>query len=56
MPENGAKNAALLAIEILALQDETLAKQYADFRAQQHSKVQAVDDEVSKDWRGHLKA
>jgi len=56
MPENGAKNAALLAIEILALQDQTLAKKYADFRDKQHSKVQALDSQVSKDWRGHLKA
>lgn len=36
---NGAKNAALLAIEILALQDEQILKQLEDFRKQQTEKV-----------------
>lgn len=36
---NGAKNAALLAIEILALQDEKILAQLEDFRKQQTEKV-----------------
>jgi len=39
MPENGGKNAALFAIEILALNDENLAKKYNQFRVAQHDKV-----------------
>jgi 5-(carboxyamino)imidazole ribonucleotide mutase len=39
MPENGAKNGALLAIRILALSDNELAKQYEDFVAKQHDTV-----------------
>jgi 5-(carboxyamino)imidazole ribonucleotide mutase len=37
--EPGAKNAALLAIAILALQDETLRKKWEAFRANQTRKV-----------------
>ncbi|MBQ0118849.1 MAG: 5-(carboxyamino)imidazole ribonucleotide mutase [Paludibacteraceae bacterium] len=36
---DGAKNAALLAIEILALHSNELAKQLSDFRRQQTEKV-----------------
>ena len=36
---NGAKNAALLAIAILALQDKTLLEQLESFRKQQTEKV-----------------
>jgi 5-(carboxyamino)imidazole ribonucleotide mutase len=43
MPENGGKNAGLMAIEILALQDEELAKKYEAFRQKQHDKVLADD-------------
>src|ERR1035437_8111594 len=39
MPENGGKNAALLAIRILALSDPDLAKKYADFIQKQHNAV-----------------
>lgn len=43
MPENGAKNGALLAIEILALSDEDLLTRYKDFKTRQHDSVLAVD-------------
>lgn len=35
----GAKNAAILAVQILALSDEALAKKLADFKAEQTKKV-----------------
>lgn len=47
MPENGAKNAALLAVEILAVSDEQLAQRYAVFRQKMHDEVIAKDEEVS---------
>lgn len=39
MAINGAKNAALLAVEILALSDESLLQQLEEFRREQTSKV-----------------
>jgi 5-(carboxyamino)imidazole ribonucleotide mutase len=39
---NAAKNAALLAVSILALQDESLREQYIAFRRQQTEKVLAT--------------
>ena len=49
MPENGAKNAALMAVEILSLLDEELAKKYQAFRQKLHDEVVAIDqDLVSK--------
>lgn len=39
---DGAKNAALLAVEILALQDEALLKKLVDFRTKQTEKVLAT--------------
>lgn len=46
MPENGAKNAGLLAVEILALSDEELAKKYEAFRKTQHDQVLADDADL----------
>lgn len=43
MPENGAKNAALLAVEILSLHDEGLRAAYQVFRATQADTVSAAD-------------
>lgn len=43
MPENGAYNAALLAVEILSLSDTELAKKYDDFRHTQAAQVVAAD-------------
>lgn len=46
MPENGARNAALLAVEILALNNTDLAAQYASFRQTQHDAVIAADTKI----------
>lgn len=55
MPENGAKNGALLAIRILALQDDELAEKYADFVKKQHDAVLEVDAIIqSKGWESLL--
>jgi 5-(carboxyamino)imidazole ribonucleotide mutase len=55
MPENGAKNSALLAIRILALQDESLAQKYVDFVKRQHDEVQAKNDQINTDgWESLL--
>jgi 5-(carboxyamino)imidazole ribonucleotide mutase len=42
----GAANAALLAVEILALSDEALASRYADFRANLQKKIEQDDREL----------
>lgn len=55
MPENGSKNAALLAVRILALSDNELAKKYADFVVKQHDAVLASDAELqSEGWQAYL--
>jgi phosphoribosylaminoimidazole carboxylase PurE protein len=48
MPENGAKNAALLAVEILSLQDKTLAAKYDAFRKSQRDEVLSKDEQLQK--------
>jgi len=48
MPENGAKNAALLAVEILSLQDKTLAAAYDAFRKTQRDEVSSKDAQLQK--------
>lgn len=48
MPENGAKNAALLAIRILALSDTELAKKYESFVAKQHDAVLDKDAQLQQ--------
>ena len=45
----GAKNAALYAISILALNDKTLAEKLRDFRKKQHDKVLAADAELQQE-------
>ena len=45
---DGAQNAALLAIQILALSDEKLASSYADFRAKATEKVLAKNKEIEQ--------
>ena len=47
LPENGARNAALLAVEILALNDPELAIKYASFRQAQHDAVIAADAKIN---------
>jgi 5-(carboxyamino)imidazole ribonucleotide mutase len=49
MPENGAKNGALLAVRILALNDSELAKKYADFVSKQHDAVIATDEQLQNE-------
>ena len=44
---DGAKNAALLAVEILAVSDEALAEKLAAFRAEDTAKTLAADREIS---------
>jgi phosphoribosylaminoimidazole carboxylase PurE protein len=52
MPENGGKNAALLAIRILALSDNELAKQYDAFVQKQHDAVLDKDARLqSEGWQ-----
>jgi phosphoribosylaminoimidazole carboxylase PurE protein len=46
MPENGAKNGALLAIRILALLDDDLAQKYAEFVQKLADEVRAKDAAV----------
>lgn len=48
MPENGAKNAALLAIEILSLTSPALSKKYEAFRQKQHDDVVKTDIETRR--------
>ena len=45
---DGAKNAALLALEILSVSDEGLAEKLADYRAADTEKTLAADREISE--------
>ncbi len=55
MPENGGKNAALLALRILALSDAELAKKYDSFVKKQHDSVLDKDAKVqSMGWQSYL--
>jgi 5-(carboxyamino)imidazole ribonucleotide mutase len=55
MPENGAGNAALLALRILALQDETVAKKISKFRQKLHDKVIETDKKLQQEgWEKFL--
>jgi 5-(carboxyamino)imidazole ribonucleotide mutase len=55
MPENGAKNAALLAIEILSLSNNELASKYDAFRTQQHNSVIDTDTQLTNlGWQKYL--
>jgi phosphoribosylaminoimidazole carboxylase PurE protein len=55
LPENGAANAALLAIRILALGDEVLAKKVTEYRQKLHDGVLAKDAELqTKGWQKFL--
>jgi 5-(carboxyamino)imidazole ribonucleotide mutase len=57
MPENGAGNAALLALRILALQDETVAKKIFKFRQKLHDKVIETDKKLQQEgWEKYLKS
>lgn len=55
MPENGAKNAALLAVEILSLANEELAEKYNTFRQKQHEAVLSIDQKLQDEgWQSYL--
>lgn len=55
MPENGGKNAALLAVRILALSDSDLAKKYEAFVQKQHDKVLEKDAQLQQQgWQKYL--
>jgi 5-(carboxyamino)imidazole ribonucleotide mutase len=55
MPENGARNAALLAVEILSLLDPELAARYAAFREALAAEVKAKDEKLQAGgWRSYL--
>ncbi len=55
MPENGANNAALMAIEILGLLDKDLQQKYVDHRHKQHTDVTKKDEKLlAKGWRNYL--
>jgi phosphoribosylaminoimidazole carboxylase PurE protein len=56
MPENGGKNAALLAVRILALSDPDLAKRYEAYVQKQHDGVLDKDAKLQSDgWQSVLK-
>ncbi len=48
MPENGARNAGLMAIEILSLSDTALAKKYQAFRAKLKKDVLGEDEKLQQ--------
>ncbi len=55
MPENSARNGALLAVRILALNDPQLARKYSDFVAKQRDEVLDKDAQLqSKGWESIL--
>lgn len=55
MPENGAKNAALLAIEIIALGDSAVAEKYEAYRQKQHDTVVNSDKKlVQLGWQNYV--
>ena len=45
---DGAKNAALLAVQILALSDKMLVKKFSDYKVKMEKEVIAKDKAVSK--------
>lgn len=55
MPENGADRGALLAIRILALNDESLAQSYAAFVREQTEQVVSLDRKMQNEgWQAML--
>lgn len=49
MAVNGAKNAALFAVEILALQDNTLAEKLISYREQMAAEVELKDKKIQQE-------
>jgi phosphoribosylaminoimidazole carboxylase PurE protein len=55
MPENGARNGALLAVRILTLNDAELARRYVDFVAKQHDAVLDADARLQAEgWESYF--
>lgn len=55
LPENNAHNAALMAIEILSLSDEKIAKKYLAFRESLRAGVRKTDEKLSSQgWQKYL--
>lgn len=55
MPNNGARNAALFALEILARKFPEIAKAYKEFRQKQHDEVVAKSEKLqSIGWAEYL--
>jgi phosphoribosylaminoimidazole carboxylase PurE protein len=55
MPENNARNGALLALRILALTDVEIAEKYAAFVKKQHDSVIAKNEQIDTDgWESLL--
>lgn len=48
MPENGARNGALLALRILATSDAAIAEKYATFVTSQHGKVLQLNQQIDE--------
>ena len=48
MAVNGAKNAALFAVEIIALQDDSLAEKLSAYRKQMAAEVEAKDKKLKE--------
>lgn len=56
LPENGARNAGLYAIEILSLHDDALAHRYDEFRQRQHDTVVEIDQKIQDSgWKAYQK-
>ena len=49
MAVNGAKNAALFAVEILALQDDSLAKKLISYREQMVAEIEVKDKKIQQE-------
>ena len=49
MAINGAKNAALFAVEILALQDDSLAKKLISYREQMAMEIELKDKKIQQE-------
>jgi 5-(carboxyamino)imidazole ribonucleotide mutase len=46
LPENGGKNAALLAVEIIALNDDDVARKYEEYRKKLRDSVVETDKKI----------
>lgn len=54
LPENGAYNAGLAAVQFLAMHDNSLAQRYHDFHEQQRQDIIATDKAVQKNWQDYI--